>query len=720
MQLTIQDAFATAAGHEAAGRKSEARRIYDQILAAQPRNAGALLRIAQQDLAAGLHDRARDGLARALDSAKQQALPAQEIHLALGRVHLARLDRSAAAASVEAALAPPPQELLTLARLGGLALDAGAFPLAERCFREAQQREPGNALGAIGLTLALAGQQRLPEAQEVARRALEQHPDDTGLLRALGDVLKSSGAAREACAMLERCAARLPEDHAVRVVLGGACVDAGLPETARGHLERAIALGAPGGEVWDNLGVAYRMLKNESAALGAFERALQADPSLTPARANLVHTLQFLCEWDRLDDEERRLTATLDGSQDARWSPFVALAMPLSPAQQLAVARRWSRAMLPAPASRRRAPPRKERLRVGYLSASFHDHPTARLMAGLFEHHDRGRFEITGYSYGPDDGSAVRARVREAFDRWRDVRAASDADIAEQIRGDGIDVLIDRAGHTFGGRLSILASRPAPVQLHYMSYPGTLSYDAIDGVIADAVVVPPGEEGHFHERVWRLPRSYYVNDSRRGVPAATSRAVSGLPPEGLVLACLNQSYKLRRAVFATWLAALRARSDAVLWLLGGDERMQGNLRAEAGRAGVAPERLVFAPPLDHDAHVARLACADLALDTLPYGAHTSGCDALWMGVPMLTCRGTTFAGRVGASLLETAGLNDLIADSLEDYGTRLHELVSSPARLAAYREQLLAGRERNPLFDTAGFARDFEALLDTIYDDAAA
>jgi predicted O-linked N-acetylglucosamine transferase (SPINDLY family) len=569
--------------------------------------------------------------------------------------------------------------------------------------------------------MTLTGQHRFEEAQAIARRGLEDHPGDVSLLHALGNALKASGAAAEACEVLADCAMRAPDNASVRVSLGGACLDAGVAAKAREHLERAIALGAPGGEVWDNLGLAYRMLKDDEAALHAFERALEADPELTPARANLTHTRHYLCEWDGLEDCERRLAATLDDpASDARWSPFVALAMPLSPEQQLAVARRWSRAMLPAPVARQAVPPRDGRLRIGYLSANFHEHPTARLMVGLFEEHDRSRFEITGYSYGPDDGSALRARLRAAFDRWRDVRSAPDATVARLIREDGIDLLVDRAGHTLGGRLAILAQRPAPVQLHYMSFPGTIGYDAVDGIIADEEVIPPGSDAFYHEKVWRLPRCYYVNDRRRGLPPPATRADHGLPEGALVLACLNQSYKLRRALFAAWMAALRAAPEAVLWLLVNQARARSNLRTEAERAGVDPEHVVFARTLPQEAHIARLACADLALDTLPYGSHTTGVDALWAGVPMLTCRGATFAGRVGASLLLASGLPDLIADSLEEYAARLVDLVENPSRLAQYRDFLQRTRNKNPLFDTVGFVRDWESLLVRIYDDAAA
>ena len=719
MQLTIQDAFALAARHEAAGRAGEARAIYDEILSTLPEHPGALFKIAEQELAAGEHDSARERLERALAAAREQSLPIHEICVVLARLHLARGDRRASASAIDAALAARPENAALLARLGAIALDAGAFSIAERCYRRVQARGWGDSATAAGLTLALTGQHRFQEAQASARRGLEVHPGDIALLHALGNALMASGAAADACGVLEDCALRAPDDAGVRVSLGGACLDAGYAAKAREHLERAIALGAAGGEVWDNLGLAYRMLKDDEAALHAFERALEVDPALTPARVNLVHTRHFLCEWDGLDDCERRLAATLDDAAgDVRWSPFVALAMPLSPGQQLAVARRWSHAMLPTPVPRRPAPPRNGRLRIGYLSASFHEHPTARLMVGLFEEHDRSRFEITGYSYGPDDRSALRARVRAAFDRWRDVRSAPDAEVARLIREDGIDLLVDRAGHTLGGRLAILAARPAPVQVHYMSFPGTIGYDAVDGIIADAEVIPPGSEAFYHEQVWRLPRCYYVTDRRRGLPAPARRTDHGLTEGALVLACLNQTYKLRQALFAAWMEALRAAPDAVLWLLVNQDRARSNLRGEAERAGIDPERLVFARSLPQDAHIARLRCADLALDTLPYGSHTSGVDALWAGVPMLTCRGATFAGRVGASLLLASGLTDLIADSPDAYAARLLDLVQEPARLDEYRNFLERTRDENPLFDTSGFARDWEALLDRIYDDA--
>ena len=338
-------------------------------------------------------------------------------------------------------------------------------------------------------------------------------------------------------------------------------------------------------------------------------------------------------------------------------------------------------------------------------------------MAGLFEECDRNRFEIFAYSYGADDGSELSRRIRAAFGpAWRDVRGVSDAEAASIIRDDGIDILVERKGHTLDGRLGILASRPAPVQIHYMSFPGTLGYDAVDGLVADDVVVPEGDEVFYHERIWRMPRCYFVNDRRRGLPAPAARAAAGLPENALVLACLNQTYKISAPMFAIWMEGLRRVPDAVLWLLAGVARARFNLRAHAARAGVDPARLLFAPPMPQEAHIARLRCADLALDTLPVGSHTTACDALWAGVPMLTCPGRTFASRVGASILRAAGLPELIAASLPEYQARLVELASAPDALRDHRAFLERERASNPLFDTAGFARDWELLLERAYE----
>jgi predicted O-linked N-acetylglucosamine transferase (SPINDLY family) len=329
----------------------------------------------------------------------------------------------------------------------------------------------------------------------------------------------------------------------------------------------------------------------------------------------------------------------------------------------------------------------------------------------VFERHDRARVESFAYALDRDDGGAMRRRLIAAFDHFEDVRALPDADVAARIAADDLDVLVDLKGHTHGARFGILARRPAPRQIHWLGFPGTLAHDAIDALVADPVVVPPGAERHYAEHVLRMPVCYQPNDRERPLPAAATRADVGLPERGVVLACFNQAYKLTPSFLEIWLDALAARGDAVLWLTVPHARAQANLRAAAADRGVAAERLVFAPHVAQEVHLARLRCADLALDVLPYGSHTTGSDALWAGVPLLTCAGNTFAGRVGASLAAAAGLATFVSASVAAYRARLSELLARPDELAAAHAHLEGGRTTLPLFDTATFTRDFERLL---------
>ena len=349
-------------------------------------------------------------------------------------------------------------------------------------------------------------------------------------------------------------------------------------------------------------------------------------------------------------------------------------------------------------------------IRLGYLSADFRDHATAHLTAALFAQHDRSRFEVVGYSLGADDGSAVRRRVVDAFDRFVDLHDLSSAAAAQRIHADGIDVLVDLNGYAQNGRPQILAQRPAPIQVNYLGYPGTMGARFIDYIIVDPVVVPMDQQAFFTERLVHLPDCYQANDSRRAMAeAAPSRAACGLPKHGFVYCCFNNPSKITPTIFALWMRLLLAHPGSVLWLLQSNLLMVSNLRHEAATRGVAPERLVFAPPLPLAEHRARHRQADLMLDTLPYGAHTTMSDALWAGLPAVTCLGDTFAGRVGASLLRAAGLPDLVTTTLADYETLARNLAARPQELAAIGERLTRNRATAPLFDTARFTRHIEA-----------
>jgi predicted O-linked N-acetylglucosamine transferase (SPINDLY family) len=348
-----------------------------------------------------------------------------------------------------------------------------------------------------------------------------------------------------------------------------------------------------------------------------------------------------------------------------------------------------------------------DRIRLAYLSADFHQHPTAQLMAELFERHDRGRFEVTAIAFGPDDGSALRARLARAFDRFEDVRAMSDLEVARLLRAREIDIAVDLNGHTEGARPGIFAHRPAPVQLNYLVYPGTTGASYMTHILADRTVLPPEQQVFCSEKIAYLPDCYQANDATRTVGAAPARADAGLPDDGFVFCCFNNGWKITRPVFDIWMRLLDQVAGSVLWLLDGPHA--ANLRAAATARGIDAARLVFAPKVDAAAHLARHRLADMFLDTLPYGAHTSASDALWAGVPVVTRIGKAFPGRVAASLLKAVGLPELVTASANAYEALALDLARNPALLQATREKLARNRSTAPLYDSAKFIREIEA-----------
>jgi len=535
----------------------------------------------------------------------------------------------------------------------------------------------------------------LEGAIEHCRAGLRSDSRQPQLLSVLGHALRAAGHLDAAVEALGAAAVALDRDAGAWMAAGNACMEA---ELARADARRGAAPAAGA------------MAEFLVPAMHSFTRAAALQPQVAAA-AHLAMAARYACAWAQVAAGMDMLRAAHARDPAAfAVSPMMAVALLEDPVELRDAIAGWSRTHLP-PAAPALIRSRGTKLRVGYLSSDLHDHATAHLAAGLFECHDRSRVETFAYAHDRDDGSAMRHRLVAAFAHWRDVRAEDDAAAARVIAADALDVLVDLKGHTHGSRLPILAHRPAPVQLHYLGFPGTLAYPAIDGFIGDAITVPAGAESEFAERVLRLPVCYQANDARRPLPAAPSRANAGLPVDALVLACFNQTYKFTEPFFATWLAALTAHPRALLWLAVPHPTARANLAARAQSAGVDASRIVFAPPLPQAQHVARLRCADLALDVLPYGSHTTGSDALWAGVPLLTCRGATFAGRVGASLCHATGLDDLVTDSLADYARTLDALCADRERLDGYKRHLDANRAALPLFDTPAFTRAFEALL---------
>jgi predicted O-linked N-acetylglucosamine transferase (SPINDLY family) len=352
-----------------------------------------------------------------------------------------------------------------------------------------------------------------------------------------------------------------------------------------------------------------------------------------------------------------------------------------------------------------------DRIRVAYVTADFREHATSRLLAGVFEHHDKARFKTVAISFGLDDGSAMRSRLTKAFDQFIDVRAMSDMEIAMLIRDLEIDIAVDLMGFTSGERFNVFARRPAPVQINYLAYPGSLGASYIDYIIADEIVIPRDQRQFYTEKVAYLPHSYQANDAARFFPGITpARQAVGLPETGFVFCNFNNSYKITPDVFDVWMRLLQRVDGSVLWLLERTLSASEHLRSEAERRGVSPQRVIFAPHTRLEDHLTRQRLADVFLDTLPCNAHTTASEALWVGLPVLTCIGSTFVGRVAASLLTAIGLPEQIVYSMRDYEDRALQLARDPALLATVKSKLAQNRVKLPLFDTARFTRDIEAL----------
>lgn len=469
------------------------------------------------------------------------------------------------------------------------------------------------------------------------------------------------------------------------------------PQAAGGYFNRSILLG---------------LVNRREEALADLERLVALAPDFPCALGERLHAQLRIGCWADYQPRLAELHVALSRRQLAS-APFSLLGLPLPAALLRQNAEQYAKEKFPAaprPLWRGEAYGHP-RLRLGYFSADFHEHATAHLTVGLFEHHDRTRFEVYAYSFGAARGDAMRSRLEGAFDRFLDVTDQSAGEIAALARHHEIDIAIDLKGHTLESRPGIFAQRPAPLQLNWLGFPGTVGAPYMDYIVADPTVIPRSHVGCYSEKIAQLPNCYQPNDDTRAIAQQTpTRLELGLPAHGFVFCCFNNTFKITPDVFTLWMRLLEAVEGSVLWLLEDHPAVAVNLRREARRRGIDATRLIFAPRLPAAEHLARLRRADLFLDTLCYNAHTTASDALWAGLPLVTCRGKHFAGRVAASLLSAIGLPDLIASNAADYFELCRRLATEPAELARVRERLAAQRRRAPLFDTARFTRELEEL----------
>ncbi|MBF0437088.1 MAG: tetratricopeptide repeat protein [Magnetococcales bacterium] len=468
---------------------------------------------------------------------------------------------------------------------------------------------------------------------------------------------------------------------------------------------------------WTNLGIALVRTEKVGEAITAFSRALLLEPNYTEALVHLIHQKQQVCDWQGLDPLVARLIRHMQHDL-GEINPFAFLFLCHDPRQMRLCAEHFAKRVqdqaqrLPVITPNPEMVPTDGRLRIGYLSGDFHQHATASLAAELFINHDRKSFHIFAYSYGPDDGSSARQELIKSFETFRDVFHESDEQIARKIVSDGIHILIDLKGYTRGARPVIMAMRPAPIQVAYLGYPGTMGGKFMDYIISDEVVLPMKQRQQYSEFPVYLPGSYQVNDSRRKVVDTTEcRQHHGLPERGIVFCCFNQTVKITPSIFSLWLGLLQEVSGSCLWLLAFNAEASRHMRAFAAQCGISPDRLVFAPVLPHPQHLARYRLADLFLDTLPCNAHTTASDALWLGCPLITCPGETFAGRVAASLLSALGFPELIASDITQYRHLALDLARDEEKRMALHQRLRQAVASSPLFSGEAFARKLETAL---------
>jgi len=482
--------------------------------------------------------------------------------------------------------------------------------------------------------------------------------------------------------------------------------------------DKALELKPDLAEAWLGRGNVFIELKQHREAFAAYDKALALKPNLTELEGERLHCKMHLCDWSNFTTECQHLISSIRNNK-TNTNPFAFIAISTSREDQLKCAKLWINEKYPTVSK-----PiwngeiyKHDKIRIGYVSADFQQHATSDLIAGLFECHDKAKFKTVAISIGPDDSSKIRVRLTKAFDSFSDVRLLSDEEIAHQIRQNEIDILVDLKGFTQDARTSIFAHRPAPIQVNYLGYPGTMGGDYIDYIIADQTLIPSLHQQDYSEKIVYLPNSYQVNDRERAISEkAFSREELGLPHDGFVFCCFNNSFKISPEIFDCWMGILKTVKGSVLWLLEISEPATYNLRMEAKARGVDPDRLVFAKKLPAPDHLARHRLADLSLDTLPYNAHTTTSDALWAGLPVLTQIGETFAGRVAASLLNAIGLDELIATTARQYEELAIELAINPEKLAAIKTKLANNRLSTPLFDTQLFTRHIETAYEAMYE----
>jgi protein O-GlcNAc transferase len=688
------------------GRLQEAIACFRQAAQLAPAYARA-----QQNLGDAL---LRTGDANGASAAYRQVTelaPADAVGFSgLGAALLMAGDYSAAVTALKHSTQLDTQGFDAFANLGEALRNLSDIDGAGHAFEQSLLINPDAAEAHLGLGRVRLAQGREVEARTSLLAAARLMRQNGGAISTIARLLGDSGAAAEAMSLVEQSLPEQPASADLHEAQGDLLARAGRWSEAADAYERAVAFDPARPETLLSLGSTFESLGRINDAMDRVQRSLMLRPQSADAYSTLLSCAVRVCDWELAADSLVRLRSLPEGIEAVH--PFVMLALELEPAEQAAVLRRCGRMLARQPAPLPQRHPVHERLRVAYLSPDIREHPVAHALAGVIEHHDRQRFDIVGVSLAAADQSDIGRRLRSGFEQFVDASASSVGEIANLLREREIDIAIDLAGHTAGARTAIFASHPATVQINYLGFPGSSGADFIDFIIADESVIATADEPFYSERVLRLPHCYLPFDASSPHPPAPSRAQAGLPEQGFVFCAFGSGYKISQRIFDLWMSLLVDLPDSVLWLRQMPDETRGRLSARAAACGVQAERLIFAPHVDdRTGHLARLGCADVFLDTLPYNAHTTALEVLWTGVPVISCEGRSFAGKVGASALRAAGLNELASNSLEQYRELALTLARSPERLKALRARLQQERTTSPAFDTARYTRDLEAVL---------
>jgi protein O-GlcNAc transferase len=745
---TAADLFKVGLTYQRQGRTAEAQAVYEQIVQLDPRHAAALHLLGTCVLAQGQSQRACDLIGRslavgptaaavhadfgnALHSAgrSEEALASYERALALdSRLLVAHFNRAVllqqldwqpqALAAYERVLELEPRLVDALFNravlLTTLQGDQAALAAYDLCLQVAPTHlETLNNRG-----IALMALRRPADALASFDAALRLEPKASKTLNNRGNALCQLRRFAEAVASFDlaiEADAQFPEAHRNRA---NALRQLGHTAPALADLEVALHLRPAHGETLLDQAHALIELKRYAEAKLCLTKVLAVAPGIDYARGLRLHAQGLACDWDSYSQEVSAVVSATRAGQHAAY-PLPLLALTDSVAAQAHCARAFvSRQFPPAAQALWRGERYSHaRIRVAYLSGDFRDHPVAALLAGVLAQHDRARFETVGVSLRPAEDSQLGTRIATAVEQFDDVSQLGDADAARVIREREADIVVDLMGFTRGARTGILAQRPAPTQINYLGFPGTMAASYIDYLIADAFVIPPESAQHYQEKIVWLPDAFQANDDQRFTPRALpSRRTLGLPEHGMVLCCFNNAYKINPACFDVWIRLLHAAPGSVLWLLAESAGAQQGLIHEAATRGIGAERLVFTDRIAYGEHLARLTQADLFLDTLPFNAGATASDALWAGVPILTCAGEAYAARMAGSLLTAAGLPELITFTLADYESLALRLIRTPALLSQLRARLAERRGSLALFDSARFCRHLESAYVTMWE----